>query len=290
MFTGAWTVLVTPFKNEGDQIDFDAMSKIIAMQIEGEIDGLVVGGTTGESPTLNEGELLELTAFVVREVGGRIPILMGTGTNCTKKTVEMTMRAKDLGVDGAFIIVPYYNRPTDRGVKEHFHQLNKLNFPLVPYHHPGRTGIRLKVETLVEIASLDNVVAIKDCTADINLTKEILLRKPDAIIFSGDDDLALQMLEAGARGAFSVISNVLPNLWKEIIHTRSKFLYQHIEPLILALLREVNPQGIKCAMSLRGLTQNLLRLPLVPVLPETKQAIQTALQSLNTTLHHQHTK
>lgn len=280
MFTGAWTAMITPFKDEGRKIDFDCMSKLVARQIEEGMDGIVIAGTTGEAPTLEKEELLQLVRFVIKEAGGKVPIVVGTGTNCTKKTVEMTERVRELGADGALIIVPYYNKPTDRGVKEHFSELNKLRFPLICYHHPGRTAIRLKLDTIIEIAELEYVVAIKESVGDVNITKELLQRKPDVILLSCDDDKIIELLEMGGRGSVSIMGNILPGLWKEIVHTGSKQLFQEIEPLIRAIFREVNPQGIKCAMALSGLCRDVLRLPMVSVLPETRNGIKAALTGL----------
>src|SRR3990167_10180797 len=173
MFQGSMVALVTPF-GEDQKIDYTTIKNLIEKHIQEGTEGIVIAGTTGESPTLEGKEFQELVSFVIEEVNKRIPVIAGTGTNCTKKTVETTRLAKELGADGAMIVMPYYNKPTDRGVLAHFREITKLEFPLIPYHHPSRCGIELDVLTLIELAGYDWVVAIKDCSNNRSALRELL--------------------------------------------------------------------------------------------------------------------
>lgn len=284
MFTGAWCAIVTPFRQSG-AIDFAQFENLIMRQIEGGMDGIVIGGTTGESPTLEESELMALVDLGVKLGRGRIQIMAGTGSYSTRKSVRLTQMAKDLGAHGALVIVPYYNKPTDRGVILHFEELAKVKLPLMVYHHPGRTGICLQSETLANLCKIDYVVGIKEATGKPGFTKEILSKNPEACILSGDDELAIEIIHYGGKGSVSIIANLYPDLWKQIIdlamagrENEARALYGEIEALLKAILQEVNPQGIKCALSHQGLIEEVFRLPLVPVLEKTREAISHELQ------------
>jgi len=284
MFAGAWSALVTPFCKEKGLIDYNAVRNLLVRQIEGGIDGVVIGGTTGESPTLSQKELMSLIDFAVKEGGRELSIMAGTGTNSTEKTIQYTKMAKDYGAKGALVIVPYYNKPTDRGVIRHFEELSKLNFPLMVYHHPGRTGVFLSSSTLAQLSEIDAVVGIKEASGAPGFTKEILLLNPGACILSGDDELAIETIKNGAVGSISIIANLYPAVWKKIIDfavsgegEKAKSLYSEIEMVIKAILLEVNPQGIKCALAVEGFIEEVLRLPLVSVEEVTRNEIKKSL-------------
>ena len=286
MFSGAIVALVTPFNKESRAIDFAAVDKLLQMHLSEKCDGIVVGGTTGEGPTLEKEEFFELLDFVIKKVKGQIPVLAGTGTNSTKKTVEMTQRAKEMGANGALVIMPYYNKPTDAGVLAHFREVSKVGLPYIAYHHPGRCGIELAVETLLELSTYDNLAGIKECSKNKSALRELLEKSPATIILSGDDDRAIEMIRMGAKGSISVIANLFPTYWYDVIHaalkgdySEAEALFQKIKPLLWAISLEVNPQGIKCALAKEALCEDVLRLPLLSVTDDTREEIHDALAS-----------
>lgn len=288
MFTGSIVAMVTPFLESGE-IDFESVRKLVATHLLEGTDGLVVGGTTGEGPTLEEEEFSKLLAFVIKEVNGKIPVIAGTGSNSTKKTVYLTKLAKEIGARGALVIVPYYNKPTDEGVIAHFAEVNKVMLPLIVYHHPGRCGIELDSETLIKLLKYEFVVGLKDCSKNKSALRHVLEKVPDAIILSGDDESSIEMIQRGAKGVISVMGNLLPSYWKNIIDNAllGNFLeaekqYAVIKALVWAISLEVNPQGIKYALFEEGLCKNVLRLPLIPVRKETEEEIYESLKEVRT--------
>ncbi len=289
MFTGSIVALVTPFEEGGHDIDFKAVKKLVEMHLLEGSDALVIGGTTGEGPTLEKEEFCQLLDFVVKQVSGRIPVIAGTGTNSTKKSVEMTRLAKEMGAAGALLIMPYYNKPTDQGVLAHFREISKVGIPFIPYHHPGRCGIELDVETLIELSKYDFVCGIKECSKNNGSLRELLEKAPDTIILSGDDDRAIDMIRMGAKGSISVIANLFPGYWKKIIDAtlarnfdEASALYALIKPLLWAISLEVNPQGIKCALAKESKCKDILRLPLLSVTDDTREEIHAALTNFLT--------
>lgn len=284
MFTGSIVALVTPFKKQNQEIDFLSVKRLIDLHLLEGTDAIVIGGTTGEGPTLEKDEFKELLSFVIKEVDGKLPVIAGTGTNCTRKTVEMTKLAKDLGADGALIILPYYNKPTDKGVLAHFREISKVELPFIAYHHPGRCGIELDVETLIELSSYDFLVGIKECSKNKTALRELLEKSPNTVVLSGDDDRAIEMIRMGAKGVISVIANLIPGYWKKLIDAsltgnfqEAEELFKQIQSLLWAISLEVNPQGIKCALAKLGMCENILRLPLLPVTQDTEEEIHEAL-------------
>ncbi len=280
MFTGSIVALVTPFESGGENIDYIALKNLVELHLEEGTDAIVIGGTTGEGPTLERDEFCDVLEFVLKQVNGKIPVIAGTGTNSTKKTVELTALAKKIGADGALIITPYYNKPTDQGVLSHFKEISKVGLPYIAYHHPGRCGIELGLETLIELSCFDHLVGIKECSKNRGTFRELLEKSPDTIILSGDDDRAIEMIQMGAKGSISVIANLLPGIWKEIIKAalnhdilKAEKLYNSIKSVIWAISLEVNPQGIKCALSRESLCKDVLRLPLLPVTFDTREEI-----------------
>ncbi len=284
MFRGSIVALVTPFTKENEAIDFGAVKNLVEMHIAEKTDAIVIGGTTGEGPTLEKDEFVELLNFVIKTVAGRIPVIAGTGTNSTKKSVEMTTLAKELGADGALVIMPYYNKPTDAGVLAHFREISKVGLPYIAYHHPGRCGIELDVETLVELSRFDHLVGIKECSKNRGAIRELLEKAPHLTILSGDDDSAIEMIQIGAKGVISVIANLFPLYWCDVIHSalkgdykKSEELFKKIKPILWAISLEVNPQGIKCALAKEGLCEDVLRLPLLSVTEDTREEIHDAI-------------
>jgi 4-hydroxy-tetrahydrodipicolinate synthase len=285
MFKGSIVAIVTPFTQEGE-VDFGAFKELVDWHADQGTDAIVCCGSTGEAPTLSSEEQLQIFKTALDVSKKRVPIIAGTGTYDTRKTVERTRKAKELGVDGCIAVVPYYNRPTPEGCIAHYTEVSKVGLPIIVYYHPGRTGVRLSAEVLAEIAKLPSVVAIKDCSGGLELIQE--MQKFSKIpIFSGDDPLTLAMMELGAVGGISVVANVIPKGWSEMIQSflqgnkeRARELNALYTPLFQAMELETNPQCIKYGVSLLGKCKPHLRLPLLEPRQANKLAIVQALRAL----------
>lgn len=268
MLKGSIVALVTPFDNQGN-VDLASLAELIEWHIESSTDAIVLCGTTGESPTLSPEEMMGIFETGVRVSNGRLPIIAGTGSNHTAKAAALTQQAKEIGVDGALVVLPYYNRPMPEGCFQHFQELSKIGLPLIVYHHPARTGIKLSIKALERIAELPNVVAIKDATADLDYALE-LMHQIKTPVLAGDDGLALPMMASGSSGVISIVANIIPRQWKifttlmlsdELGAAREHF--KRYYPLIKSLVLETNPQCVKYALSLMGKCSSTLRLPLI---------------------------
>lgn len=283
MWQGCFVALVTPFTSSGE-IDFSALRALVSWHLQEKTDGIVVCGTTAETPTLSDEEQEAILQTVLDEVKGRIPVIMGTGTNDTRKSVQKTERAKQLGADGCLVIVPYYNRPTPEGCFLHYQAIACVGLPMIVYLNPVRTAVHLSVEAVVRIAALPQVVGIKDCTGELQYVKELIAntRKP---VFSGDDILTLPIMRMGGVGVISMVSNLIPNLWREFVALLKEEQFSQAEELekccinlCQSIILETNPQGVKYALSLLGRCQSFMRLPLIEPRLATKDAIRSALE------------
>jgi len=268
MFKGSVVAVITPFTQEGE-VDYVAFKGLIDWHVSEGANAIVCCGTTGEAPTLSFEEQLQLFKIAVDVSNKRVPIIAGTGTYDTRKTVERTKKAKELGVDGCLVIVPYYSRPTPEGCIAHYTEVNKIGLPMIVYHNPGRTGIRLSAKVLVEISQLSSVFAIKEASGGLELIQEIR-QSSDIPIFSGDDTLAFDMMKLGAIGVISIVANVIPRGWKEMTQSFLQGNLEHARelnalyaPLVQAMVLETNPQCVKYGVSLLGKCQPVLRLPLL---------------------------
>ncbi len=278
MFFGSLVALITPF-TENNEIDQKALRELICWHIENKTDAIVCCGTTGESPTLSDDEKLEIYKICVEEAKGRITVIAGTGTYNTKHSRELTKKAKELGVDGALIVVPYYNRPTQQGCIEHYKEIAKENLPMIIYHHPGRTGVKLKPETFAELEKIKNVVNIKEASGDFDYAVEIM-NHCSIPILSGDDLLTLTLMERGAKGVISVIANIIPNEWKKLTEwclidnfDEALRIHNKYESLNKAMLLETNPQCVKYALSLLKKCRSSVRLPLLKPVKSSQEKI-----------------
>lgn len=267
MIRGSIVALITPFLENGD-LDVKSFRRLIHQQLEHGTTGLIVGGTTGESSTLSSEELELLVEAAVQEVQGKIPIIAGVGSNNTKVTVQKTLRAKELGADVCLVIFPYYNKPMFEGCLAHFEAISRCNLPMVIYYHPGRTGVRLSVPELAQICSLPSVIALKDCSGTIEMPLEVK-KLSNKLLFAGDDSFTLPLIEKGAAGVMSVLGNLVPHEWNQMVnaslagnHEKARACYQQLEPLCQVMGLETNPQCIKYAMSLQGYCAPVFRLPL----------------------------
>jgi 4-hydroxy-tetrahydrodipicolinate synthase len=283
---GVYTALVTPFSADGSSIDFEAYEKLLAQQLAGGISGLVPCGTTGESPTLSDAEQRELIARTVKFANGRVPVLAGTGSFNTKKSIEASKAAFEAGADGVMIVMPYYNKPSQEGLFRHVTEIAKaVSGPVVVYNVPGRHIVDLSVDTLLRILdACPNVVGIKDASGNVLFCQELLGKARGRVVdLSGDDPLTLPMMAVGAQGVISVTSNLYPQQVGEVVadvlagkwadaERKNSALY----PLHRALFSEPSPAPIKAALSFKGLSRTSVRLPLV----EATQACQDKLAQL----------
>jgi 4-hydroxy-tetrahydrodipicolinate synthase len=277
MFKGSIPALITPFTN--NQIDFEAMDALIEWHIAQGSDALVVCGVTGEAPTLTPEEQGQIITRGVQVAGKRIPIIAGTGTASTQLTIALTAQAKAAGADACLVIVPYCNRPTPEGCLEHYRAVSAVNLPMIVYHHPSRTNVRLPLPALKKILSLPHVIAIKEGSADLSFTAE-LIAETSTPVLCGDDILTLAMLAQGAQGVISIIANLIPKEWHDLCSCllnadllEAQKLFRLYQPLVEAMTLEINPQCIKYAMSLQGKCSATMRLPLIEPQIKTKQHI-----------------
>ncbi len=285
MFEGVYTALITPFRN--GSIDYGALEKLVAMQVEGGVDGIVPMGTTGESPTVSFEEHKEFIRRVVGLVKGRVKVIAGTGANSTSEAIWLSREAEEAGVDGVLQVNPYYNKPTQRGLIAHFESVaNSIKVPVVLYNIPGRTGVNflpVSVKELLDRAG--NVVAMKEASGDIQQMMELYeLCGERLTLLSGDDNILLPFLAIGGKGIISVISNLLPEDVKSVVtcymqgktgEARERFY--RLLPLCRAMFLETNPIPVKAAMAMAGHCTDDLRLPLVSIADENRAKLRKAL-------------
>ncbi len=279
VFTGIATALVTPLTPDG--VDYDRFGKLLDWQIAEGIDGLVVCGTTGEASTLTDEEHKAAIKYAVERVGGRVPVIAGTGSNDTDYAVELTKYASDVGVDGVLLVTPYYNKATQKGLVKMFSTLADVsNAPVILYNVPSRTGVNIEPKTLYELSAHPNISAVKEASGNISAVAETLSLVGDNLdVYSGNDDQIVPILSLGGKGCISVLSNPLPKLTCDIC---KKFFAGDVKgaaklqldllPLINALFSEVNPIPVKSAMAAMGYCEEYLRLPLT-VMEDAHKAV-----------------
>lgn len=290
MFKGSIVALATPF-TEQNEVDYKALHELIEWHMDSSTDAIVLCGTTGEAPTLSHEELVKIFKEGVIAAKGRIPLIAGTGSYDTRHALQLTEDAKRAGVDGALVVLPYYNRPTPEGCIQHFQVLSEVGLPMIVYHHPGRMGIKLPVKALARIADIPNVVAIKDATGDLDHTLE-LIHQIDIPVLSGDDTLVLPMMAAGAVGIISIVANIIPREWK-ILTTlmladqldEAREFFRRYYSLVKSMVLETNPQCVKYALSAMGKCSSKMRLPLIEPQEATKQQIMSELEKANLLIH-----
>ncbi len=289
-FSGTFTALVTPFTAGGEQIDFAALERLVLGQIDGGVSGLLPCGTTGETPTLSEAEQREIIQRVVKLADGRVPVVVGTGSNNTAKTVAASQWAVAAGADAVMVVMPYYNKPNQRGMREHVLAVAKaVAAPIILYNIPGRSVVDLAAETTEQICELaPTVVAVKDATGGVDRCQQLKQRLGDRLaVMSGDDPLTLAMMAVGASGVISVSSNVFPDKVSQVTELMSRgelaaARRAHFELLALheALFVEPNPVPCKLALSLLGTMNADVRLPLVAASDKTRETVSAALSGL----------
>jgi 4-hydroxy-tetrahydrodipicolinate synthase len=281
-FSGSGVALVTPFK-EDKSIDFTAVRKLVQLQILGGTDFLVVQGTTGESPTLSQEEKLELLETVIDENSGKLKIVYGIGGNNTTLVGETLKLLKIEGVDGILSVSPYYNKPTQKGIIEHFKYISSCTeLPIILYNVPGRTGSNILAETTLTLAEIPNIVAIKEASGNMDQIMEIIrLRKPNFGVISGDDAITMPLIAAGADGVISVVANALPEKFSRMVHAAmngdlDSARKEHYDLLAITRMffEEGNPGGVKVALAHRKIMNEFMRLPLIPVSDTLRKRIQ----------------
>ena len=283
---GLGTALVTPFKQD-KTIDFVSLGALIEQQIDAGADYLVVLGTTSEAATMNEPERLAVRDYIIRRVAGRVPLVLGVGGNCTRQVVEEIQQvALVLKQHFAAIlsVCPYYNKPTQEGMYQHFTTIAEASpVPVILYNVPGRTGVNLLPETVERIreAQPGKVVGIKEASGNVEQIRRLLSLVPtDFLVISGDDQLACELMEAGAKGLISVASNAFPAEFRQIVHRKDRALSERFAEMVRLLFAEGNPVGIKGVLAEKGLIHNVLRLPLVACSPTLQAQIRSDLSRL----------
>lgn len=282
MFSGSIVALVTPFKN--GKVDTDKLKELVQFHLENGTQGIVPCGTTGESPTLSHEEHNHVIEVVVEKVSGRIPVIAGTGSNSTQETIALTTHAKEVGADGALVVNPYYNKPTQRGLKEHFKAVAQIGIPIVLYNIPGRSAVNLTPETIAELAQEKNIVAIKEATGSLDQASAIR-DLCDLTILSGDDALTLPLSSIGGSGVISVAANIVPQDVAALCaaansgdYETARKLHYKLYKLCKVLFIETNPIPIKVAMALLGTIDEEFRLPLCAMEPGNKKKLEVALK------------
>ena len=285
MFTGTYTAIVTPFKNGG--LDLDALRRLVRAQIQGGVDGIVPVGTTGESPTLNCEEHIEVIARAVEFAAGKIKVLAGTGANSTHEAIELTQAAEKAGADGSLQVAPYYNRPTQEGLYRHFLEISRATrLPIVLYSIPSRCGVEIAVETVRRLAAATpRIVGIKEAGGNpdrVSQLRAALGRK--FTIQSGDDSLTLPFMAVGANGVISVVSNVIPRQVARMVRafaqddaTSALKLHQQYYPVFKDLFIESNPVPVKAALGMMGMMSDECRLPLAPLSEKNRTTLRQTL-------------
>lgn len=277
--------LVTPFRN--GEVDWKTLSALVDMHIQSGTDAIVPVGTTGESPTVTHEENDAIVAAVVKQAKGRVPVLAGTGSNSTAEALRMTRHARENGADGSLLVVPYYNKPTQEGLFQHFSAIaREIDFPHVLYNIPGRCGVEMSVDTIVRLREAHgNIVAVKHATGSMDGASELLTRSDIAVI-SGDDSMTLPLMSIGAVGVISVLANIVPRDVKALTDAGLKGDWEtarkwHLKMFKLAkglLTLEVNPIPIKTAMAMKGMIAEELRLPLCRMSPANREKLAAVLK------------
>ena len=290
MFKGSNVALITPFKDDG--LDEDSYIKLIHFHLENGTSGLVPAGTTGESPTLSHAEHQRVIDLCIKESNGKIPVIAGTGSNSTDEAISLTSHAENAGADGALIVTPYYNKPTQEGLFQHYKAINdKCGIPIIIYNIPGRSVIDMSVDTMARLFELKNIVGVKDATGDLNRVEQQLSKMGTEFIqLTGNDDNVFEFNKRGGVGTISVTANIAPKMCSDFQKlsiskkhdelNQAKNLDNILQPVHSAMFVESNPSPVKYAAKLMNLCDDAVRLPLVKVTDNAKLIIKKALESV----------
>ena len=287
IFKGAGVALITPFHEDGS-VNYDKLAELIEEQVEGGTDAIIACGTTGEASTMSEKEHMDVVRFIIEKVAHRIPVIAGTGSNCTATAIELSKQAEKDGADGVLLVTPYYNKATQNGLIKHFTAIaDSISIPCILYNIPSRTGVTIQPETMAYLYNnVKNIVGVKDATGNIEMsTKLMTLVDEDFALYSGDDDEVVPLLALGGSGVISVLSNVAPRETHDICQ---KWFDGDVKGsldaqlkafnLIKALFAEVNPIPVKAAMNLQGKKVGSLRLPLTEASDATKELLKKEME------------
>lgn len=280
------TAMVTPFDAKGN-IDFHKTTRLIEYLINNGTDALVVSGTTGESPTLSKEEKIALFEHTVKVVDKRVPVIAGTGSYNTRESVELTKKAEKIGVDGILLVAPYYNKPNQAGLYEHFKTIaENTDLPIMLYNIPGRSVVNIEPETVIRLSEIPNIKAIKEAGGNLDQMTEIIANTPDDFeLYSGDDGFTLPVLAIGGAGVVSVASHIIGNEMKQMIqaflagdHRKAAKLHQKLLPLMKGLFKAPSPVPVKTALQIKGINVGSVRLPLVPLTEDERNELTKLLQ------------
>ncbi|WP_163971273.1 4-hydroxy-tetrahydrodipicolinate synthase [Oceanobacillus halotolerans] len=286
-FGNVLTAMVTPFDKAGN-VDLDQTTKLIEYLLANGTEGLVITGTTGESPTLSKDEKIDLFHHVVRVVNKRVPVIAGTGSNNTKTTVDLTKEAEKSGVDGVMLVAPYYNKPNQQGLYEHFKTVaNETSLPVMLYNIPGRSVVKMSADTIIRLSEIENIVSIKEATGDFDQAAEIIEKtRDDFSVYCGDDGSTLPMLSIGADGVVSVASHVIGKEMQSMVEayrqgnvTEAASIHRKLLPVMNGLFQAPSPTPVKAALALKGIDVGSVRLPLVPLTTEENNNLEQLLKS-----------
>ena len=286
MYSGSFVAMITPFKD--GKVDEQGVADLVEFQLRNGTNGLVPCGTTGEAVTLSDEEHLRVVQITIETAGGRVPIVAGTGTNSTEKTIKMTKAVAKIGADAALVVTPYYNKPTPEGLFQHYKAINDaVDLPIVAYNVPTRTSVNMSAETTLRISGLPNVVAVKEASGSMDQVSEILQdAAPDFAVMSGDDSVTLPLLALGGTGVVSVVANIAPAAMSDLVAAfhagdvaRARELHHQIFGLCRAMFIETNPIPVKTAAGMLGLCSDELRLPLVALSDGNRVKLKAALDS-----------
>lgn len=281
------TAMVTPFDNNGN-IDFDKTTKLVEYLINHGTESLVVAGTTGESPTLTSEEKIALFKHVVNVVNKRIPVIAGTGSNNTKASIELTKKAEETGVDAVMLVTPYYNKPNQDGLYQHFQAIaESTSLPVMLYNVPGRTAATLAPETVIKLSNIENIVAVKEASGNIEAMTKIIAETPeDFALYSGDDSLSIPVMSIGGKGVVSVASHIIGDEMQEMLSAfhsgdvqKAAKLHQQLLPIMKQLFAAPSPVPVKTALQIKGLDVGSVRLPLVPLTQEEREDLTKVLKN-----------
>ena len=293
IFTGAGVALITPM-NEDGSVNYEKLRELLEFHVANKTDAIIICGTTGEASTLSDEEHLECIRFACEVINKRIPVIAGTGSNCTQSAIELSKEAEKSGVDGLLLVTPYYNKATQNGLKAHYKAIAKeVNVPIILYNVPSRTGTRLAPQTVVDLChEVPNIVGVKDATGDISEVAELMsLAKGTVDVYSGNDDQIVPVLSLGGKGVISVLSNILPKETHDMVASylegdvaKSCEMQLKYFDLVKALFCEVNPIPVKTAMNLLGKGCGPLRGPLSPMEPAHEEVLKKAMVDFGLTL------
>ncbi len=283
MFEGAYTALITPFRRDGS-LDYGKLRELVEFQVAGGIDGLVPVGTTGESPTLDVEEHIEVIRVVVEAAARRVKVIAGSGANSTAEAVELTRRAREVGADGTLQVTPYYNKPTQAGLIRHFTAVAEIGLPVVLYNVPGRSSCEIAIPTVAELARHPNIVSVKEAAGSVDRVSRIKAAC-DIEVLSGDDGLTLPMMSVGACGVISVASNVAPKAVADLVHAaaagrwdEARKLHYRYYGLFNDMFIETNPIPVKAAVEMIGLAPAVYRLPLCEMAAANREKLLATLR------------